>query len=135
MSHPQRPGTTAGMHHVALFVTKFDACVDFYTRVLGMAVEWHPDEDNIYLSSGSDNVAIHRATHHPQTGDGQRLDHIGFIIDRKDDVDAWHGYFLTEGIEILQGPKTHRDGARSFYCKDPDGTTVQMIFHPPLSTG
>ena len=30
-------------------------------------------------------------------------------------------------------PKTHRDGARSFYCADPDGNVVQMIFHPPIS--
>ena len=26
-----------------------------------------------------------------------------------------------------------RDGARSFYCYDPDGTLVQMIHHPEVS--
>jgi len=134
MSTDQRPGKTAGMHHVALFVTRFDACVDFYTRLLGMEVEWHPDDDNIYLTSGSDNVAIHRAGA-PHAEAGQRLDHIGFVIDRMQDVDAWHDFFLNEGVVIVADPKTHRDGARSFYCKDPDGTTVQMIFHPPLSAG
>jgi hypothetical protein len=30
-------------------------------------------------------------------------------------------------------PRSHRDGARSFYCLDPAGNTVQMIFHPPLA--
>jgi hypothetical protein len=30
-------------------------------------------------------------------------------------------------------PRTHRDGARSFYCADPEGTVVQVIFHPPLT--
>ena len=30
-------------------------------------------------------------------------------------------------------PRTHRDGARSFYCKNPEGATVQFIHHPPLA--
>ena len=59
---PERPPATAGMHHVALFVQAFDECVTFYTELLGMEVEWHPDADNVYLTSGSDNVAIHRAS-------------------------------------------------------------------------
>jgi len=25
-----------------------------------------------------------------------------------------------------------RDGARSFYCNDPEENTVQLIFHPPI---
>ena len=29
---------------------------------------------------------------------------------------------------LLQAPKTHRDGARSLYCADPDGNTVQFIY-------
>jgi predicted enzyme related to lactoylglutathione lyase len=36
-------------------------------------------------------------------------------------------------VKILKEPKTHRDGARSFYCLDPAGNTVQMIYHPPLA--
>jgi hypothetical protein len=30
-------------------------------------------------------------------------------------------------------PRTHRDGARSFYCFDPAGNLVQFIYHPPIS--
>lgn len=130
----ERPGDTAGLRHVALFVNELEGCVDFYTRLLGMEIEWQPDDDNVYLSSGKDNLALHRATV-PAAGRGQRLDHIGFIIDSMDNVDRWHEYLRDEGVTILKAPKTHRDGARSFYCEDPDGTTVQVIFHPPLSRG
>ena len=128
----EQPPPTKGMHHAALLVESFDACVDFYTRLLGMEVEWHPDEDNIYLTSGSDNVAIHRATT-PAADSGQRLDHIGFILNRIEDVDVWHKFLVDRGTPIETEPRTHRDGARSFYCRDPDGTLVQLIFHPPLS--
>lgn len=72
----KRPGPTNGMRHVALFVEKFSASEQFYTELLGMEVEWRPDEDNVYLTSGNDNLALHRV-------DGKRdqgqLDHIGFF--------------------------------------------------------
>jgi hypothetical protein len=29
--------------------------------------------------------------------------------------------------------KTHRDGARSFYFRDPDGLLIQLLYHPPIS--
>lgn len=134
MSRTERPGVTAGLRHVALFVPDLEACTDFYTRLLGMHVEWKPDDDNVFLSSGNDNLALHRATE-PTSETGQRLDHLGFIIDAMDDVDRWHEFLVAEDVRILQGPKTHRDGARSFYCADPAGNTVQVIYHPPISAG
>ena len=57
----KRPGLTDGMRHVALFVEQFSECEQFYTDLLGMEVEWRPDEDNVYLTSGRDNLALHRA--------------------------------------------------------------------------
>jgi hypothetical protein len=39
------------------------------------------------------------------------------------------------GVKMHNQAKTHRDGARSFYCSDPEGVVVQVIFHPPLSKG
>jgi catechol 2,3-dioxygenase-like lactoylglutathione lyase family enzyme len=129
----QRPAATAGLRHVALFVERFDETVAFYTELLGMAVEWHPDADNIYLSSGNDNLAIHRFRGSARDPVQQRLDHIGFILDTPEQVDAWFEFFQTNGVRILKPPKTHRDGARSFYCADPDNTVVQMIYHPPIS--
>lgn len=133
----KRPRPTAGLRHVAIYATALEASVDFYTRVMGMQVEWNPDPDNFYLTGGNDNLALHRAQ--PHTGDaaataGQRLDHIGFIVNTMQDVDDWHAFLVDNGVRILAEPRTHRDGARSFYCADPDGTTVQLIYHPPLST-
>ena len=129
---PHRPNPTAGMRHVALFVTEFDKTEHFYVELLGMHVEWRPDNDNVYLCSGNDNLALHRA--HKGAPDGpQRLDHIGFIIDEIDQVDEWYEFLNYHQVKILNKPKTHRDGARSFYCYDPDGTAVQIIYHPPIS--
>ena len=118
---------------MALSVHALEACEDFYVRLLGMRVEWRPDPDNVYLTSGPDNLALHRAP--PASNDGQRLDHIGFVVNAPADVDAWHDYLSGNGVSIVKATRTHRDGARSFYCADPDGTVIQIIFHPPISGG
>ena len=75
MNH--RPPPTRGMRHVALFVTDLEASEAFYVDLFGMDVEWRPDDDNVYLTSGNDNLALHRVL-----GDGSsgQLDHIGFFI-------------------------------------------------------
>ncbi len=130
----ERPSGLGGLRHVALFVADLAACEQFYVGLLGMAVEWRPDEDNVYLCSGCDNLALHRwqgeAFPRPQ-----RLDHIGFILDAMDDVDRWFTFLKDQGVTMRSEPRTHRDGARSFYCLDPEGVVVQFIFHPPISGG
>lgn len=118
------------MRHVALFVDKLAECEHFYTELLGMDVEWRPDEDNVYLSSGNDNLALHRV---PDAKEAGQLDHIGFFINEMEEVDDWFAFLKENGVEMLTEPRTHRDGARSFYCKDPAGIRVQIIYHIPIA--
>ena len=128
-----RPAAFGGLRHVALFVEKFAECEQFYVDLLGMQVEWRPDPDNLYLTSGCDNLALHRASSAIDRGSRQKLDHIGFIIDAETAVDEWYTFLKSNGVVMRTAPRTHRDGARSFYCEDPDGTMVQMIWHPPIA--
>lgn len=120
-----------GLHHVALQTSNYDATRAFYVDIFGMIVEWEPDADNVYLTSGTDNLAIHRVG--DSAGASQLLDHIGFIVPKPTDVDAWHEYLVENDVEISGSPRAHRDGARSFYCVDPAGVQLQVIYHPPLS--
>lgn len=131
-SSPSEPPRHSGLRHVALYSQALGESLRFYTELMGMTVEWNPDPDNYYLTSGNDNLALHRAGS-AASAENQRLDHIGFIIDSSEEVDRWHQHLTANGVKILQPPKTHRDGARSFYCEDPDGTVVQVIYHPPLA--
>lgn len=133
MSNTTQPTGMMGLRHVALFVTELEACVKFYSEVIGMKLEWQPDADNYYFNFDGDNLALHRANpDKPSTG-GQRLDHIGFILKTPEDVDKWYEHFVKQGVKILREVKSHRDGGRSFYCADPDGTSIEMIYHPPIS--
>ena len=126
-----RPAATLGLRHVALNVRDIGMCEHFYVDLLGMAVEWRPDADNVYLTSGNDNLALHRVDETAAAA-GQRLDHVGFFIASPEQVDDWHNFLKANEVVIKATPRTHRDGARSFYCADPEGTIVQIIFHPPM---
>jgi catechol 2,3-dioxygenase-like lactoylglutathione lyase family enzyme len=128
----RRPAPTLGMRHVALNVNDLMACEAFYVELLGMVEEWRPDPDNLYLTSGNDNLALHRVAVPVSAGNGQRLDHIGFFVSSAVQVDAWYEFLKANNVAIIAAPKTHRDGARSFYCSDPEGTVVQVIHHPPI---
>lgn len=126
-----RPPATLGIRHVALFVADMAKAEAFYCGVLGYQVEWRPDADNLYLTmNGHDNLALHKAASAPGE---TRLDHFGIVLKKPADVDAWHAHLKAAGAVITTAPKTHRDGARSFYAKDPDGNGLQFIHHPPIS--
>ncbi len=129
----RRPEGIRGLWHVALQVKHLEATERFYTELLGMRVEWRPDADNVYLTGGTDNLALHRIAAETAPPEQQRLDHVGFILQTPQQVDDWHAFLKANGVAIAKEPTTHRDGARSFYCRDPDGTLVQMIYHPPLA--
>ncbi len=128
-----QPQGMLGIRHLALFVKDLEAAVDFYTRILGMRIEWQPDPDNVYLTNGGDVFALHRVDYVPQAQ--QRLDHIGFVLKAPQDVDNWYAYFLQNGVKITESPKTHRDGSRGFYCLDAVGHLLELIYHPPISAG
>ena len=147
----QRP-SHRGLRHLALGVRQLEAMKRFYVDLLGFDVEWEPDADNVYLSSGIDNLALHRSTPltagrsatlttdratsleaSRSTTEGSRLDHFGLIVRSPADVDAWAAFLESRGVTIDAPPRTHRDGARSCYFKDPDGNSIQIIHHPPIS--
>jgi len=127
----ERP-THAGLRHLALNVRDLAAMKRFYVEVLGFVVEWEPDPDNVYLSSGIDNLALHRAAL-ITTGGPSPLDHLGLIVRDPSDVDRWAAFLESQGVALGAKPRTHRDGARSCYFNDPDGNTIQIIHHPPIS--
>ena len=133
----------AGLRHLALSVHDLDAMKRFYVDLLGFAVEWEPDADNVYLTSGIDNLALHRAAsltagRSPAAGGSPpvtpgALDHLGLIVRTANDVDRWAAFLESQGVVIVARPRTHRDGARSCYFRDPDGNSIQIIHHPPIS--
>lgn len=121
-----------GLRHLALNVADVATSVEFYSSLFGMQVVWQPDPDNAYLSSGCDNLALHKAVVSNEHI-GQRLDHFGFIVDDPDAVDRAAATLAARHLPLLKAPRTHRDGSRSLYFADPDGNVIQILYEPTLS--
>ena len=123
-----------GMRHIALKVRDLAKARDFYQNALGMEVVWEPDPQNVYLSSGCDNIALHEvAPDFPAGAVEQHLDHFGFVVESIERVQELEHEFRAKGVKIVHPFKIHRDGSASFYCADPDGVVIQMLYEPQLS--
>ncbi|MEX0804716.1 MAG: VOC family protein [Candidatus Binatia bacterium] len=123
-----------GMRHIALKVRDLAKARNFYQNALGMEVVWEPDRQNVYLSSGCDNIALHEvAPDFPAGAVEQHLDHFGFVVESIERVQELEQEFRAKGVRIVHPFKIHRDGSASFYCADPDGVVIQMLYEPQLS--
>jgi len=131
------PRGLKGLWHLALKVTDLNRSQTFYETLFSMRVVWRPDPENVYLSSGRDNLALHQIPG-PDLADykqnsGQYLDHFGFIVDAPDTVDRLFRDAERAQATIVKRPARHRDGSYSCYLADPDGNTVQVLYEPHIS--
>ena len=126
-----------GLRHLALRVTDIRQSRAFYECYFGMHVVWQPDPDHIYLSSGTDNLALHQVP----AGEVENyknpccrfMDHFGFVVETPEAVDRMFEWIERSGARIVRRPRRHRDGAYSFYLADPDGNTIQVLYEPTIS--
>lgn len=119
------------LRHISFYVQNITRSLHFYGILLGMKVYFSPDPRNVYLTTGTDVIALHEVQAGEVTNpraQGQSFDHVGFFVD---------AYELTDLLAKLRvlGVKTgnieqHRDGCQGFYALDPDGNTVEFTTPP-----
>lgn len=130
-----------GFRHVALRVTDLAKSRRFYETLFGMRVVWEPDVENVYFSSGVDNLALHQIAQSElaefRPARGQFLDHLGVIMKSPEDVDRLFAVVQANGdsisATIVKPPTQHRDGSYSCYVADPDGNVIQVLYEPNIS--
>jgi catechol 2,3-dioxygenase-like lactoylglutathione lyase family enzyme len=115
--------------HIVLATADLERCLDFYTRVLGMALE-HYGAGRIALRFGDHKFNVHppgfEAGIKAQTPTPGSLD-LCFLADRPlDDIIA---HLNRNGVRIEEGPVV-RTGARfairSVYIRDPDLNLIEI---------
>jgi len=127
-----RPTPLRGIRHIAFAVSNLEECEKFYTDIMGMSLLNRANENLVYLTCGNDNLSLSRTKSTPEKGGC--LDHYGFIVETKQDLDDWFAFMTNSGVDVMDKPHDHADGARSFHCKDPAGNVIQPIYHPAISS-
>ena len=129
-ANPTRVATVIDhLDHLVLTTIDAPACIDFYTRVLGMRLETFAGKRQA-LRFGNQKINIHRRGHEyeprahlPVPG---ALD-LCFIADRP--LDQVIERLGAEGVAIVEGP-VPRTGAthqlRSVYVRDPDLNLIEI---------
>jgi hypothetical protein len=55
------------------------------------------------------------------------------VVESVEKVQELEKDFRARGVRIVHPFKLHRDGSASFYCADPDGIVIQLLYEPSLS--
>lgn len=127
-----RPKPFNGLRHLAIVVPNYEECIAFYSEVMGMEILRRASDNLTYLGCGNDVLSLGRLLKE-DPGPGGYVDHYGFIVDSKEDLQDWYDFLRAKGVPLLDEPHDHSDGARSFHCTDPAGNVIQPLYHPAVS--
>jgi catechol 2,3-dioxygenase-like lactoylglutathione lyase family enzyme len=126
----------AGLHHVALTVNDLDASIDWYQRVFGITYQMEaPHEGGVGKLLADPEwrlvIVLHRHDAHPherfaETRTG--LDHVGFAVPTRADIEAWQAHLQELGVE--QSPIADTPYGYILVFRDPDNIQLEL-FAPP----
>ena len=125
-----------GVSHVSLSVVDREASCAWYRRVLGFEPfeEAHePEYDEWIMLQPQARVILCLQQHKANRGerfDPRRTggDHVGFKVDRREDLDGWTSWFQEQGVE--HSPVVDAPYGSVLCFKDRDGFQLEM-FHRP----
>lgn len=130
--------TFTNIHHLAVTVRDLDTSVAFYAQVFGFEPATEIDDNQLHRKlfalPGGTNLGL---TQHDRgakgAGDGADsfspfspgLDHIGFTVESRDELEAWASHLSEHGIEhsgIVEAPY-----GRALSFKDPDQIALEFF--------
>jgi catechol 2,3-dioxygenase-like lactoylglutathione lyase family enzyme len=125
----------SGIHHVSLTVTDLESSVPWYAELLGLTKlmeEKHPDGTGYAVVLGKPDWSMCVGLHTHPTNERERfsetrtgLDHIGFMVTRRAELDAWESRLTELGVE--HSPISDHDGYAVLVFRDPDNIQLEFI--------
>ncbi|HKJ32224.1 MAG TPA: VOC family protein [Balneolales bacterium] len=118
----------SGINHITLRVNDIKRAEHFYGDILGFELEKKMGQSMSVYRIGEDSLVIVEAeTSYDVTSRDYRVDHFGFYVDSKEDVDAITTYLGENGVTILSGPANRKNG-RFVFVSDPDGNMIEIFY-------
>ena len=119
---------TEGLTHIHLVVRDVERSLRFYREVFGMEELFREGPAMVFLRTrgAEDTVTLNAdpALHH-LAGDGGGVQHVGFRLVEKDDLDDAIEQVVAAGGRLLRRGE-HEPGHPFAYVADPDGYTLEL---------
>jgi catechol 2,3-dioxygenase-like lactoylglutathione lyase family enzyme len=113
-----------------LYYDDLSAAERFYRDVLGLSTTFELDWVKIFQLSSSSSVGLVNATKgslRPAAVDEEKPVMVSLVVD-KANVDRWHSYLKSKGVDVGEGPRVGADGrVLAFAFKDPGGYTLEVF--------
>jgi glyoxylase I family protein len=126
----------AATHHTAITVTDLEASVAWYEQVFGFTKLMegpHPGGYAIMVTVPGTQVVM--AIHRHDANEGERfaetrtgLDHIGWSVPRREDLDAWETRLTELGVHFT--PTVDLEGGSVLVFRDPDNIQFELCWVP-----
>ena len=121
----QRPPHAHNQKQITfLYYRDLPAAMSFYEQVLGLPLAIDQGWSKIYAITTDGYVGLV-----DETRGSHRANPIKPVqlCMRVADVDAWHGWVTSQGVEVMRGPKSNAElKIRAFVFNDPEGYQIEI---------
>jgi catechol 2,3-dioxygenase-like lactoylglutathione lyase family enzyme len=140
------PFIQPALHHVALTVTDLEASVAWYARVFSISSQLEaPHAGGVGVLLTDDTWKLIIVLHRHETNDGASfletgtgLDHAGFSVPRRADLDSWRSRLQMLGVEVsaiadrplTQSPIADTPYGSVLVFRDPDNIQLELYSAP-----
>lgn len=130
---------TPRLTHVALATRDLDATIAFYRRHVGLHVVHERSEDGFRVVWLAETPVAPRfvlvlfpSASPPASGPATTLQHLGFAVDSRDEVDAAASVARADGLLVSE--PTYHGPVVGYFCivRDPDGNLVEFSHGQPI---
>ena len=125
----------SGIHHVSVTVTDIERSVPWYSELLGLTKlmeEPHPDGTGYAVVLGKSDWSMCVGLHTHPTNERELfeesrtgLDHIGFMVSGRAELDAWESRHTELGVE--HSPINDQGGYAVLVFRDPDNIQLEFM--------
>jgi catechol 2,3-dioxygenase-like lactoylglutathione lyase family enzyme len=125
----------SGIHHVSVTVTDIETSVPWYAELLGLTKlmeEKHPDGTGYAVVLGKPDWSMCVGLHTHPTNEHEifsesrtGLDHVGFMVTGRAELDAWESRLTELGVE--HSPINHQEGYAVLVFRDPDNIQLEFM--------
>jgi catechol 2,3-dioxygenase-like lactoylglutathione lyase family enzyme len=118
---------TQGLTHIHFAVRDLERSLRFYRDVFGLREKFRDGASMVFLNTpgASDTITLRQAAAGEVVGGGGGIDHFGFRLRRKQDLDAAIEEVVAAGGALRERGE-HAPGYPFAYVTDPDGYTIEL---------